>query len=216
MLLPAVKAGIDCVHKCANPACLEGTEINYTISVYNNLPDNIVIDKLYIRDVESDKLLTFDAKNEKIVPSNQTVDFVLQSYVKAPEKGYTIYYVPCFHVKSFNQTSVIGEEDICGKVIKSLTVVPLKNLECRTDQECEKDEYCNTHSLYKCKPLECTHNQSIQNHKCEDMSCNSLQYAKEHQCRYNSASLLGLAIIFLIVVTIGIVAFSRPRKRRRK
>ena len=55
---------------------------------------------------------------------------------------------------------------ICGKTVKSFTVLPLSKIECKEDSECEEDEYCNTFSIYKCRKLECNPNETAVNHSC--------------------------------------------------
>lgn len=215
VLMPIAFGGIDCTHQCSSKACLEGTDINFTVTVYNNLKDSITVDNVYVKDVETSKVLALDVRPEEIILSEQTRQFTLRSTVLAPARGYTFYYVPCFRAKQFNDSGVLGDKVICGKTIKSLTVMPLNKMECRTDKECSEDNYCNTNSLYKCRPLKCSGNQTIESHRCVDLACNSLQYSKDHECVYNKALLGGIVLSLFIAVTLVLALIMGLRPKRK-
>jgi hypothetical protein len=216
--LPLAEGAIESTYQCSHPACLEGTGVNFTVTVENNLNENIVVGDTYIRDVESGRLLAYEARKETIIPTGNKESFVLPATVRAPARGYTIYYVPCFQAKSFNETGIITSGEVCGTTIKSLTVVPLDKVECRTDEECSLDQYCNTYSLYKCRPLDCLENQTVGSHRCLDLVCNLLQYPKDHRCIYNRATLGGLLMLGIVIVAFAfaLVVFLKPRRRKRK
>jgi hypothetical protein len=214
-MLQLANAGIDSYHECSHKACLEGTAVNFTVSVYNNLKESITVDDVYIKDVETNKILAIDVRKEQIILQNDEKTFILKSVVLAPSRGYTFYYVPCFKAKAFNESGLIGQRTICGKVIKSLTVVPLDKVECRTDRECSDDNYCNTNSLYKCRQLNCRANQTIENHKCVELSCNTIQYANDHKCVYNKYLLAGIVITGLIIVCLSVAGMHILRPKRR-
>lgn len=215
LVVPLAQAGIDVSHKCEHPACLEGTDINFTVVINNNLKDNIVIDDITIEDLESGQILAVDAGKAAIVLKEETKEFLVLSTVRAPIRGYTFYYVPCFQAKAFDGEQVTAQGEICGQNIRSLTVIPLSKVECRTDAECNETDYCNTHSLYQCRPLDCLDNQTIDTHRCVDLSCGSLQYPQGHRCTVNTAALLGLTLLVLIVVALGFALFGRRKPRKR-
>ena len=210
-MLPVCYGTIDSYHKCSNKACLEGTDVNFTVVINNNLNEPITVDDIYIRDVETGRILAIDVNKEKIILKGEQKEFVLPSTILAPIQGYTFYYIPCFQAKAFNETDLLGQRAICGKTIRSLTVVPLAKVECRTDHECGEDSYCNTNSLYKCRPLTCLDNQTIAQHKCSDLRCNMIQYAGNHECNFNLPLILGLALLSFIVVALA--AISRSKKK---
>lgn len=210
MTVSTALAAIESKHKCAHPSCLEGTDINYSILIYNNLRYNVVIDDIYIKDVGTGQILALDARKEEILLSGDLVSFMLPSSVTAPSEGYTHYYVPCFTAKSFNDTGFVQTGEVCSNKIRSLTVVPLDEVECRLDAECSEEEYCNTAHLYKCRPLECPDNQTTEDHQCVDLECGMVQLAKDHKCVYNPALIAGIVLLLFIVFALIIVL---PRSR---
>ncbi|MFH0979013.1 MAG: hypothetical protein V1837_06975 [Candidatus Woesearchaeota archaeon] len=211
LAIPFVGAAIDSSHQCENKACIEGTAVNFTVVIYNNLKENLVVDDIYIKDLETSKILAIDLRKSKIILPGVTQDFIILSTILAPQNGYTFYYVPCFQVQAFNDSGVVAARTMCGKTIKALTVIPLSKVECRTDLECEEDYYCNTNSLYKCRPLNCLDNQSAIRHQCEDLSCNALQMAKGQKCTYNLGVIGGIAIA--IIIAAGLVLTFTQRKQ---
>ncbi|MFH1511288.1 MAG: hypothetical protein ABIF10_06355 [Candidatus Woesearchaeota archaeon] len=205
----SANAAIEATAKCSHQACIEGTDLNFTVSIYNNLRTNIMIDDVYIKDIETGQLLAFDAEKARILPRNEQVDLVLQTEVKAPLRGYTFYYVPCFKAQSFDDTRIIAEGEVCGEIIRSLTVLPLNKVECRTDGECENNEYCNTKSVYQCRQLECEQNETAINHECSKLSCNILQYSQNHACRYNLEVISGLALAAIVITALIVIFYKK-------
>ena len=159
-----VRAAIDASYECKEKNCIEGTEVFFTVNVFNNINKSINVGDVYIKDNDYGIVLGFDVSENIIIPSGEVRSFNFTNLVKAPVKGYTFYYVPCFKMSYANKPEEVFE--ICGKTVKSFTVIPLSEIECKEDSECEEDEYCNTFSIYKCRKLECNSNESALNHSC--------------------------------------------------
>jgi len=159
-----VTASIDSSYKCRERNCMEGTEIDFTVNIYNNINKSINVGDVYIKDKDYGVILGFDLGEKVVLGPDDVRSFNFTSLVKAPTKGYTFYYVSCFKMSYVSNPEEIFE--ICGKTVNSLTVIPLSEIECKEDSECENDEYCNTFSIYKCRKLECNPNETAVNHSC--------------------------------------------------
>lgn len=159
-----VRASIDASYECRGENCMEGTEIDFTVNIYNNINKSINVGDVYIKDKDYGTILGFDLSEKVVLSSNEVRSFNFTSLVNAPMKGYTFYYVPCFKMSYFDKPEEVFE--ICGKTVKSFTIIPLSEIECKEDSECGEDEYCNTFSIYKCRKLECNPNESAVNHSC--------------------------------------------------
>jgi len=216
LLTGTAMASIDASHVCEVQSCMEGTGVNFTIQIYNNLKYPITADDLYIKDVDTKQVLAVDVRKERIILPLTWQNFTLPADIQAPLNGYTFYYVPCFRAKAFNASEVLGEKEVCSSNIQSLTVLPLAKMECRTDAECKPEQYCKTSSLYKCKPLECRDDQKIVDHKCVDLQCNSLQYPKQNSCVYNQSLLFGFGIFMIIVAVIAFLSYNSLKPKRKK
>ncbi len=160
----SVTASIDASYKCKEKNCMEGTEIDFTVNIFNNINKSINVGDVYIKDKDYGIILGFDLSEKVVLSSNEVRSFNFTSLVKEPVKGYTFYYVPCFKMSYVSKPEEVFE--ICGKTVKSLTVMPLSKIGCKEDSECEEDEYCNTFSTYKCKKLDCKPNETAVNHSC--------------------------------------------------
>ncbi len=159
-----VRASIDASYECREKNCMEGTEIDFTVNIYNNINKSINIGDVYIKDRDYGTILGFDLSESVVLNKDEVRSFNFTSLVKEPVKGYTFYYVPCFKMSYADKPEEVFE--ICGKTVKSFTVLPLSKIECKEDSECEEDEYCNTFSIYKCRKLECEPNETALNHSC--------------------------------------------------
>ena len=159
-----VRASIDSSYECREKNCMEGTEIDFTVNIYNNINKSINIGDVYIKDKDYGTILGFDLGEKVVLNKDEVRSFNFTSLVKAPVKGYTFYYVPCFKMSYVSRPEEVFE--ICSKTVKSFTVIPLSEIECKEDSECEEDEYCNTFSIYQCRELECNPNETVVNHSC--------------------------------------------------
>ena len=159
-----VRASIDASYECREKNCMEGTEIDFTVNIYNNINKSINVGDVYIKDNDYSVILGFDLSESVVLNPDEVRSFNFTSLIKAPIKGYTFYYVPCFKMSYVDKPEDVFE--ICGKTVKSFTVIPLSEIECKEDSECEEDEYCNTFSIYKCRKLKCSSNESAVNHSC--------------------------------------------------
>jgi cbb3-type cytochrome oxidase subunit 3 len=157
-------AAVDSSYRCEDENCMEGTEIKFSVNIFNNINKTIIVKDVYIRDKDYGTVLAYDVSKDVFLKPNEAHQFNFTNLVKAPTKGYTFYYVPCFTVS--HEETPEEESEICGKIVKSITVIPLDKIECRSDDECADDEYCNTFSLYRCEKLECGEDETIVNHKC--------------------------------------------------
>ena len=159
-----VRASIDASYECREKNCMEGTEIDFTVNIYNNINKSINVGDVYIKDKDYGAILGFDISENVVLDQDEVHNFKFTSLVKAPIKGYTFYYVPCFKMSYSDKPEEVFE--ICGKTVKSFTIIPLSEIECKEDFECDEDEYCNTFSIYKCRKLECEPNEVAINHSC--------------------------------------------------
>ncbi|MFH1642623.1 MAG: hypothetical protein ABIC04_07045 [Nanoarchaeota archaeon] len=159
-----VRASIDASYECREKNCMEGTEIDFTVNIYNNINKSINVGDVYIKDKDYGAVLGFDISENIVLGPDEVHGFNFTSLVKAPTKGYTFYYAPCFKMSYSDKPEEVFE--ICGKTVKSFTVIPLSEIECKEDSECDDNEYCNTFSIYKCRKLECKPNEVAINHSC--------------------------------------------------
>jgi len=157
-------AAIEATYSCADSRCLEGTPINYTISIYNNLNDSIQINYLLIGDADTQQIISTYRLEKELKPS-ESYTFTYEDKVVAPKEGYTFQYAPCIDVNLLNDDKSIREKGIvCDKVTRSLTVLPLSKIECEADWQCANNQFCD--NFYKCKELKCENYTVPLMHKC--------------------------------------------------
>ena len=186
-------ASIDIEYKCHSKNCLEGTDIDYSFIIYNNIDKKIDIKDVFLKETETNRIIEQYEVNERVL-SKESKSFNFTSKIKAPSEGYTLYFLPCFTTVISNQSHITEAGTVCKDVVKSFTTLPLSKVECNADKDCSNNEYCNT-DLSKCKPLKCQSFEIMINHKCTGLSTYILP-------------LLGI-IIILILITL----FRRKHKK---
>jgi len=192
-----VSASIDVEFNCHDKNCLEGTPIDYSFIIYNNIEKKIDIGDVFLKEKDTGKVIEYHYIGERIFPKEHKA-FNFTSNIEAPLKGYTFYVYPCFTTVISNETEITEAGIVCGEVAKTFSVVPLSNIECESNKECSSGEYCNL-DLFKCKPVKCKDSGVIINHRCIG---SSIVYA---------------AVIAIIVLgLVFVMAFVKQKRKKSK
>jgi hypothetical protein len=169
LLINNTNAILDATFKCADKRCKEGTAIEYSVIITNNIDKILRINEISIKDVENDIYLAiYETEIGGILMApNETKVFNFTSTVQAPPSGYTFYYVACFKTSLFNKETgrKTGGGEVCDKAVKSLTVLPLSKIECEDNSECENNEVCDT-KFFKCRRIKCDRFNIASGHRC--------------------------------------------------
>ena len=195
-------------HECSDQNCIQDTEISFLVTIQNNIGKALVVDTVNIRDVNSKKVIGLYVGAPVSLSPGESHFFNISSLVPEPFEGFTVYYTTCFEA-TVMQDEDNSTADICSDIVKSFTTIPLSNIECRTNDECAPEEYCNTFSLYECRPLECSGGQIVIDHECAS-------------CKYPALSGLGFCISpiipvgFLILLVLLIYFGVKKKKPQRK
>jgi len=96
-----------------------------------------------------DPIYTYEHKGVLLEPKEKHV-FEFTETIIAPKQGYTHYYTPCFKTSIWVDGESTGGGEVCDRVVKDFTVLPLSKIECEDDSECSPGEYCDI-NFFKCK-----------------------------------------------------------------
>ena len=174
-------AAIDFNYSCSHERCLEGTDIDFYVSIYNNLNKTVGIGWINLTDPNFNvAVTTFLGKGVWINP-NETIVINWTDKVIAPPNGYTFQIIPCFRAVIIEEGKLKGAGDVCQKIEKPLSVLPLSKIECKNNNECDKNEYCDE-KFFKCK----------------DLNCNNYSFSLEHGC-INNFWIIGSAALIIII-----------------
>ena len=180
-------------YECEDERCKEGTKITFRIGVFNNINKTIKVNDIIIREAEGklllDPIYTHEHDGVLIEPREEKI-FEFTEIITAPKKGYTHYYTPCFKTSIWVDGVNKGGGEVCDKVVKDFTVLPLSKIDCEDDSECAPGEYCDER-FFKCKSEEVTVVQP------EDKS------GKYDDLKYYL--LAGLAVVFVLVVSYWLI-----------
>ncbi len=206
-----VSATIDVDFACERNDCMEGSSINWTITILNNINKTITIGDILVKDIDTNQLIAFhNSEDIELVPLGVHI-FKFSNLVPAPmQGGYTFQFVPCFQASIGDETA-----EICRNAMKSLTVLPLSKVECFADTDCSSSEFCNTH-VKKCKPLECNKGEVIAEHQCLKLKCAWFEKNDEGACSFNPAVFIISFIIVLVVITSLYTDNGKKKKRKTK
>ena len=153
LLAAFVFASVDAEYTCADERCKEGTPINFTVIIENNIDKKIDIGYVSVIEPESKYELVKEEVEIRLQPGEIT-EVTLEGEVIAPVEGYTYYYQPCFYVIVSNESAITEGGMVCREATKSISVLPLSKIECYEDWECvEGEEYCDT-EFFKCRKLD--------------------------------------------------------------
>lgn len=207
-----VSATIDVEFACSDSSCTEGTSMNWTITVLNNINRTIAVGDIMVKDINTNQLIAFHNSEGIVLGPQELHVFEFSNLVPAPMAGgYTFLFVPCFQVIVENETA-----DICRDTMKSLTVLPLSKIECFADSDCSFMEYYNK-DIMKCKPLECEKGQVITEHQCLNLKCAWFENNDGGACSYNPAvSIVAIIIAIIVITTIYANKGKRKPKKRSK
>ena len=213
-------ASIDITYSCENRNCLEGTPVNFTVAIGNNINKTISIDNIKVVETNTRQILALNLMKEEILESGERGEYLIQTLVAKPiNETYTYYFVPCFSAKIFDEGGGISEQgEVCGEIEKSMPILPLGKVWCETDDECNWNEYCNTFSLYKCVTLECAEGETSWNHTCipdQDATSGATGAAITIP---ESRNILILAMfgVGVILILIGVSIMLKPGKGKPK
>lgn len=205
--LNIVYAAIEVKYKCHDERCIEGSLIDYSVVVYNNLNYTVWIDNVYIKDVEYDKIIALDiGKLTKLEPGELEY-FNFTSEITAPVEGYTFSIVPCFEAKRKDQWNQTVSREVCSNFITKLTVLPLSKIECEEDSDCKDYEFCSTN---KCVNVYCEEGKVARNHECVEANCNFFQKIQDNECVFNKNKTS--VTLFVVGVLLLFIYFSSRKK----
>lgn len=128
--------------ECAVRGCVEGTLVNFSVRVRNNLNESIRVDEMHVKDAEANVVIAFDIQAPVTIKADESSDFIFGATLSMPPQGYTWYYLPCFSATARNQTQIV-----CAEYKKSLTVTPKEKIECYNSSECKNGNVCK---FYRC------------------------------------------------------------------
>ncbi|MBU4283476.1 MAG: hypothetical protein KJ968_00035, partial [Nanoarchaeota archaeon] len=79
-----VRASIDASYECKEKNCIEGTEVVFTVNVFNNINKSINVGDVYIKDRDYGTILGFDVSEDIVIPPGEVRSFNFTNLVKAP------------------------------------------------------------------------------------------------------------------------------------
>ncbi|MAG08360.1 hypothetical protein CMO89_02720 [Candidatus Woesearchaeota archaeon] len=205
-----VSAAIDIEYNCHDKRCLEGTTVDYSFIIYNNIDKKIDIGNLFLKEEGTGRILENHSVAERVFPGEHKT-FNFTSSVKAPLEGYTFYFYPCFTTVISNETEITEAGDVCGEAQKTISVIPLSKIQCESNKDCSAREYCNM-DLFKCKPLRCEEGDFIAGHKCTSLGGYIGAFFVAVPGGYIGSAfiiIIGLALSFALVMM-----FVKQRKKR--
>ena len=137
-----VFAGIVFSSQCLTRGCVEGTLVNFSVRIRNNLNHSVTIADVFIKDTKEDKVLGLDIRDDVNLSPKEKFDFSFPTKIQMPPKGYTWYYTSCFTASVENISKII-----CSDAPKSFTVTPLSTVQCYNTTQCNAGQLCK---FYKC------------------------------------------------------------------
>jgi len=195
--------------KCSHPACLEGTNVTFSVDFTNNFGTAVKINGIVLDDLARPNTPLASYYQEPVILADgESYNFLFATKVKAPSEGYTTYYRTCVDVTTYKkpiegalktQLAVDKSAVLCRTNEYSLTTVPISKVECWTDSECKDTEVCKMY-LYKCKPVECF-----------------FGAAKDHKCySYDKSKIIVVGILIILLIwAIAKIAKKRKKKSRK-
>ena len=202
LILSPVMGAINAEHKCVNYLCPEGEPVEFYYEVYNNLNRSILVTDFVIADTRNATRLV-EVQDEVVIGPNETYSFNVTRRLGLPDSGFTYYYHPCIQV-AFMEGNLTGRY-VCGEVERTITLTPEEKLQCRNDEGCETDQYCDMNTN-KCVPLNCADDEALVNHKCFELACAPDEQAINHTCvKQESEMDYGLIIVGAILVIIILI-----------
>lgn len=207
-------------YECEDKNCIEGSDIHFDIDIENNLDKPIVVGELYLKELiyKQNFLLPLEAEIV-LEPGERHTERYTMPMPRVGSKlkdSYTLTYWFCMKVGSVGNTGVEVVSEVCNKVEKTINTIPASQIWCTEDSECNSNEYCNTNSLYKCKPVVCPEGQRPKNHVCVDVKCawNEVYDSEEMSCVEDSGAVKRYGNITLIALLVILVAIYLKKKKK--
>jgi len=214
LLAGSSQAAIDVYYQCHDHNCIEGTMVDFSVVVYNNLNRTVMVDDVYLKDNDYGDIMTFDIRETVEIVPEQAYSFNFTRTIGAPRQGYTFYYVPCFTASAYALNGSLDSIEVCGEIVKSFTVVPLSKIECYEDSDCHETEFCRG---FKCKNINCNYDEKIEDHRCAKLNCLFFQSIKARKCVFETWSMFaGVLVIICIIYAIITVSKGKTRKKSGK
>ncbi len=126
---------------CENEMCIEGSPINYTVTIANTGDNDFTIREIEIRDSEGINLALIPNLNVTI-QSGQYRIFRMASVTPPAVRGSTVIYDVCYVIEEYGRSS-----QACDMNKRFLTIVPTSEVECKSDDDCGRGYECRN---FKC------------------------------------------------------------------
>lgn len=193
-------------YKCHDIDCMEGTLIDYSVAVRNNLNKTIEIDRVYLWNLPDDSILAFDIREIVKLEVNDVYLFNFTREIKAADYGFTYYFVPCFDVRREDEVGQMITSEVCDDLIKTLTILPLSAIECNENSECNNKEFCSSH---RCVNVYCE-NGVVVDHECRELNCNFFQKIGKTGCVFDNTK-TGITL-FVVAIFLLVLFFYKKKK----
>lgn len=206
-----VSATIEADFDCGVGDCVEGSSVNWSITVYNNINKSIVVGQLFVVDVDTNQLIALhNSEDIELAPKELHV-FKFENLVPAPSNGgYTFQFKPCFNASSGKESSVV-----CKDSVDSFSVIPLSKIECFSSSDCGTNEFCFGDTK-KCKSLDCKSGEVIVGHECVLPVCSWFENNSSKGCSVNPLLLLSSVLVFVGIILFVIASNIKGKRKKNK
>lgn len=206
-----VSGSIDADFSCVVDGCVEGSLVNWSVSVLNNINRSVVVGDVFVVDVGTYQLIALHNSEDVLLKPGGLHVFRFQNLVPAPlNGGYTFQFKPCFNVSAGDDSAVV-----CRDFVESFNVLPLSKVKCFSDSDCGSAESC-LRSAGKCKVLDCSSGEVVVGHKCVLSGCSWFQYRFGSGCIFNPLIITSLVLLVFGFVLVVLGFSFRPKKRKNK
>lgn len=172
--------------------CVEGSQIDWQVQIKNTGEVDLDLNSLSLVDSSGVEIArkSFDEDQENTIPAGEVGKVSLKGIVPPPTRGSTLYYGAVYH---FEQGQSSDES------YRRMTVMPLKEVECSSNEECGKGELCNEH---RCVPYD-AFNESF-------LRKNNVERESESGMEDVQTVLLSL-IVIMLALTIYILSSGKKK-----
>ncbi|MCB9362011.1 hypothetical protein H6504_01120 [Candidatus Woesearchaeota archaeon] len=201
MLSSVAYAGISVSHTCPNNICLDGENVEFNMTIENNLNFSIVVTDYFLYETQLEKRFG-QVSSPVLIAPGEIYSLTFEVPMFKPDEGFTYFYKGCVNV---SQLDSITQREVCTDIKKSLTMTLKEDLECESDAECLDYEFCNTR-IYRCLNVSCEG--EVINH-----TCNTVDHPATASEDVPSAY-TGYAFVILILVILAIIYFGLQRQKK--
>jgi len=128
---------------CSDNMCIEGTPMNYSVTVANVGETNFTLKSIEIRDSEGITLSLIPIMNV-FLESGTYKTFLMQSVTPPAVRGSTLIYDVCYTLEEQGRTS-----QSCDLNKRFMTIIPKSEVDCIQDDDCARGYECAGYKCYE-------------------------------------------------------------------